>query len=549
MIFKEKLGIQGRLYIGFSILILLLLTSMIIVFIKISMAETSTKEVINYELPTRDISYDLNINIYESQSALKNWLIMHDEKFKLDFFNYWNNILHIESQLDELFQRKKGNILFKNWQEVKSIINQLKIVQTKIINMPINPAVITLFQRDAIPLANRLFDILDGPLTVSGSRQGGMFDLQAKQINEGTQQIINNMDDIKIIEYILFVICIIASIIITTLTARAVTHHITIFRKHSSRIASGDLTQRLRIHGTDELAKLGNDLNSMTEGLAKIAKQITDSCLNIVTTLEEVKRFVEVQSAGASEQASSINEITSSLDEIEKSSTQTMEKAKALGEIAERTREKSQNGLQAVSQSIMGMRNVREKVQTIAQTILELSTQTQQVGEITAVVNTLAQQSKMLALNASIEAAKAGDAGKGFSVVAVEVKNLAEQSEQSTTQVQKILEDIRHATEKAVLVTEEGTKGVDKGTELVEQTGEVVRNLSEVIQETIIASQQIEAAVRQEGIGIEQITTGMNEINQVTSSFVESVNQTTEAINNLVEIARELRKYIELYKT
>ncbi len=269
----------------------------------------------------------------------------------------------------------------------------------------------------------------------------------------------------------------------------------------------------------------------------------------MVTTLEQVKHSVDVQSAGASEQASSINQITASLGEIEKSSTQTIEKAKALGEAADRTREKGQMGLRAVEQSVLGMKEVKEKVQIIAQTILELSNKTQQVGEITAVVNGLAQQSKMLALNASIEAAKAGEAGKGFAVVASEVKTLAEQSEESTAQVQKILEDIRHATEKAVMATEEGTKGVDFGTQLVEQTGEVVRSLSEVISETTLATQQIEAAVRQESIGIEQITMGMNEINQVTSEFVESVKQTTEAMTHLSTISHNLKEHVDVYKT
>src|SRR6476469_851314 len=121
------------------------------------------------------------------------------------------------------------------------------------------------------------------------------------------------------------------------------------------------------------------------------------------------------------------------------------------------------------------MKSVRDKVQIIAQTILDLSKQTQQIGEITSVVNNIALQSKMLALNASIEAAKAGEAGKGFAVVASEVKNLAEQSEQSTTQVQKILEDIRHGTEKAVIVTEEGSKGVAEGTTIVKQMGEIMQ--------------------------------------------------------------------------
>ena len=320
------------------------------------------------------------------------------------------------------------------------------------------------------------------------------------------------------------------------------------YSEHTSKVAKGNLTDKLSIDGSQEMHQLGVDLNLMTNSLGTITKQITDAAHNMAGTLEEVKQAVDMQSTGATEQAASINEITASLSEIEQSSNQTMEKAKNLGNIAERTREKGETGLQAVEQSIIGMKTVREKVQSIASNILELSRQTQQVGEITQVVSTLAQQSKMLALNASIEAAKAGEAGKGFAVVAAEVKNLAEQSEHSLTQVQKILEDIRHATDKAVMVTEEGTKQVDFGTNLVEQTGEIIRSLSDVIHETSVATQQIEAAVRQEGVGIEQITAGMNEINQVTSTFVSSVGQTTEAMKHLSLITANLKDYIGIYK-
>jgi methyl-accepting chemotaxis protein len=320
------------------------------------------------------------------------------------------------------------------------------------------------------------------------------------------------------------------------------------YSTHISKVSKGNLTEQLEIAGSDEMLQLGRDLNLMTESLADITKKIMEATHSMASTLEEVKQSVVVQSAGATEQAASVNEITASLGEIEQSTNQTMGKAKELGTIAERTRENAESGLLAVEQSIEGMKTVREKVQMIASTILELSHQTQQVGEITQVVNSLAQQSKMLALNASIEAAKAGEAGKGFAVVAVEVKNLAEQSEQSLTQVQKILEDIRLATEKAVMVTEEGTKQVDYGTNLVEKTGEVVKNLNNVIHETSVATHQIEAAIRQENIGIEQITAGMNEINKVTGNFVDSVTQTTEAMKHLSEITENLKKYIGIYR-
>lgn len=320
------------------------------------------------------------------------------------------------------------------------------------------------------------------------------------------------------------------------------------YSEHSAKVASGDLTQRLQVDDSNEMRQLGHDLNNMTERLAEITKKITAASQSMSASLNEVKQVSDQQSVGVTEQAASINEITASLEEIDKSATQTMEKAKILGHLAMQTSEKGQMGLQSVEQSIGSMKAIRDKVQTIAASILALSHQTQQVGEITAAVNTLAQQSKMLALNASIEAAKAGEAGKGFAVVATEIKNLAEQSEQSTIQVQKILEEIRQATEKAVIVTEEGTKGVDQGTGFVEQMESIVRSLADAIYETMVASQQIEAAVRQESLGIEQITIGMNEINQVTNSFVATVKQSTESIHQLGIIAKNIKEYVDIYR-
>ena len=195
------------------------------------------------------------------------------------------------------------------------------------------------------------------------------------------------------------------------------------FSQQSSNVANGDLRERIKLNGQDNemMAKLGGDLNSMTDSLSTMTKQIMETSHNMVSTLEEVRRSVDVQSTGATEQAASINQITASLGEIEKSTTQTIDKARALGKAAKKTQEKGHLGLTSVEESVNGMKLVRDKVQIIAQTILDLSKQTQQVGEITAVVNNLAQQSKMLALNASIEAAKAGESGKGFAVVAAEV--------------------------------------------------------------------------------------------------------------------------------
>ena len=321
------------------------------------------------------------------------------------------------------------------------------------------------------------------------------------------------------------------------------------YQELMSKVAGGDLSQQVQVIADDDaLGQLGHDINAMISSLGEIARNVRQASQEIVVTLAEVSSTTTAQAASASEQASAVNETSTTLEEIKATSLQTLEKAQQLGESAEQTRKEGEQGQIAVKEAIEGMEVIRDRMEGIATTILELSEQTQQIGEITDVVAGLAQQSKMLALNASIEAAKAGDAGKGFAVVAMEVKELAEQSQQSTTQVQQILQDIRHATDRAVMATEEGSKGASEGMNLVNRNGEVMRELSDIIRETATASQQIVAAVRQEASGINQVSDAMEQINSVTSQLVVAVRQTEQANHDLSTVAQRLDSSSKVYQ-
>ena len=323
---------------------------------------------------------------------------------------------------------------------------------------------------------------------------------------------------------------------------------VAILSAHIEQVAAGDLSHRLEIVGDDDLARLGENLNAMTESLAVLTSRTTEGINTIYSALDQLQHSITGQSAGASEQAAAVNETTASLEQIKQMAAQTMEKVKFLGETAERSRQESEQGNAAVEQAMADMTALLGRMNGIAQTILALSEQTQQIGEITGVVSNLAQQSKMLALNASIEAAKAGEAGKGFAVVAAEVRELAEQSQQSTAQVQKILQDIRHATDRAVMATEQGSKGVDAGMVSVQRSGVVMKQLGAVVRETAMASQQIAAVGKQQFIGLEQVTTAMKDINQVTAQFVIGTQQSKESTVGISRVADQLRDSVSAYK-
>jgi methyl-accepting chemotaxis protein len=323
---------------------------------------------------------------------------------------------------------------------------------------------------------------------------------------------------------------------------------IAVYKAFIADVSKGDLTQQLEISGNDDLASLGEQINKMVSSLSLITGHIINVGHTLSETISRLNSTVVSQSSGASQQAAAVNETTTTLEEIKATSQQTQTKAQALGQVAENIRKEGEHGIIAVQEVIKSMGEIRERVNSISQTILMLSEKTQQIGNITTVISNLTQQSKMLALNASIEAARAGEAGKGFAVVATEVRDLAEQSQQSTEQVHKILRDIQLATDRAVMATEQGTKGVDQGEALVKNTGVIMEKLNKVINESVTASQQIVAAVRQEGAGISQVALAMTEINKVTAQFVGAAEQSKIISHDLTQISEQLQQSINVYK-
>lgn len=324
---------------------------------------------------------------------------------------------------------------------------------------------------------------------------------------------------------------------------------VTKYKTFIDMVSEGDLSQQLDIKGDNNLASLGININRMVKNLSHITNEASSVGQLISDTISKLNNSVLSQSSGATQQASAVNETTTTLEEIRATSQQTQSKALTLGTVAENIRVEGENGIEAVSQVIESMNKIRNQVNSISQTILSLSEKTQQIGNINNVISDITHQSKMLALNASIEAAKAGEAGKGFAVVATEVRNLAEQSQQSTEQVHKILRDIQVATDRAVLVTEQGAKGVDQGEVLVKNTGDIMRKLNNVIIEAVTASQQIVAAVRQEGAGISQVSVAMSQINKVTSQFVAAAEQTSAVSKDLKIFSDKLQKALSAYKS
>ncbi len=331
--------------------------------------------------------------------------------------------------------------------------------------------------------------------------------------------------------------------------------------EYMTQVAQGNLSARLSLEAPadsglggdgeespESLVVLGQQMNETTASLQNMIRRIREAANDLSAATAEILAATSQQVSGASEQSAAIAETTTTVDELKTIADQSVARAQEVAGASQRTVEVSRSGREAVQETVGGMAHIRARVEGIAENILTLSEQTQQIGEIIATVSEIASQSNILALNASVEAARAGEYGKGFAVVAAEVRSLAEQSRQATAQVRVILSDIQQATNATVMATEEGTKGVEEGAQLAEQAGAAIDQLAEVIGESTQAAAQLVAGGRQQASGVEQMAMAMQNINQATVNSLASVRQTEKTARELNDLARSLLDVVGQYQ-
>lgn len=327
------------------------------------------------------------------------------------------------------------------------------------------------------------------------------------------------------------------------------------YQQTLEQIASGALNQRLKIpdivipqREIQTLIQLGTTINQMLDRLQGIIVEITNAMKRLDTDTQAILDATARQIVMANEQDAVVTETTATVNEVRATVTETAERAQSVAETAQISVDISRTGTEAVTETVSGMDLIRRRVEDIADNILVLSEHTQQIGEIIATVNNLADQSRMLALNASVEAARAGEEGKGFAVVAMEVRNLADQNRDATIQVREILGEIQRATNGAVMVTEEGSKGVDQGQVLVNKAGDSIRELSRAIEDAAMAALQIAASTRQQTIGMDQLTQAMRTIKHATTETVGSTMQVEASVQRLRDAAHRVNEVLSELK-
>lgn len=314
----------------------------------------------------------------------------------------------------------------------------------------------------------------------------------------------------------------------------------------AQRIATGDLTVQVALQS--ERDEFGRAFATMVENLRELSRQVIDGVSVLGISTSAILAGTTQVVAGTTQAAAAIGQTAVTLDEVKQTAVLSSQKARHVSDTAHKAAQVSQTGRRSVEEALEGMHQIREQMELVAETITRLAEHTQAIGEIIASVNDLSEQSNLLAVNAAIEAAKAGEHGVGFAVVAQEVKSLAAQSRQATAQVRTILGDILKATSHAVVAAEQGARAVDAGARQSTDAGEAIQRLADSIAQSASAASQIAVSTQQQLVGMDQLAEAMGNIRTATSQNMESTRQAELAAHRLHELGQRLMGTVGRYR-
>jgi methyl-accepting chemotaxis protein len=338
------------------------------------------------------------------------------------------------------------------------------------------------------------------------------------------------------------------TILLSLLIERSITAPLRQFMAFVERVGKGDLTEQAAAGRQDELGQLATRLNHMVKGLRDVAGQTRSVAESLNAATAEILASTQQQAAGTAEQAAAVHQANATMAEISQSGAQISERARAVAAAADATSSASTAGLQSVQNTTGTMESIREQAEAVAENVIALSEKTQAIGEIIAAANDIAEQSHLLALNAAIQAAAAGEHGRSFAVVASEMKSMADQSKQATVQIRSILGDIQKSIASSVMLTEEAVKRIELGREQAEGADRSIRALTANIEESVQAFQQIVAGSNQQQIGFEQVAQAFRNIGIASEQTATSTRQSERAAANLNALAQQLRTAVERYQ-
>lgn len=376
------------------------------------------------------------------------------------------------------------------------------------------------------------------------ARQIGVMMLETDISHEYT--LVRNIIIFQVV--MLFLILIALAVMSSILLSRTILKPVSRIMSVSRKLSTGDLTDDIEVNTTDEMGQLAETMNFMLQAVRGMVGKIIEVVRRLMANSQEINTALQNQVAGASQQSASVTQITATMAEFSASSQQIAEHANKVLTIAEEALDHANEGEKSVSFVTDKMEEIHTDNTQTVQGIQALGNKTREISKIMDIINSIADQTKLIAFNAALEASSAGEAGKRFGVVAVEIRRLAENVEASTRETEKRITEIQDAVDQMMLASEKSTRCINEGLSFTSHTRETLGDIVDKSQNTRDAAQQITLSTQQQKTASEQVVQALKEIDDSGRQTTRAITQIGENGETLNQLAEQLQTLVKGFK-
>ena len=313
-------------------------------------------------------------------------------------------------------------------------------------------------------------------------------------------------------------------------------------------IADGDLSRRVNFESRDELGNLCKHFNEFVGKFQDIMFQLTTDASKVASASTQLLGTARLMAEGSEEVVAQSNTVATAGEEMAATSNDIAQNCHLTAQSAQRANESALEGARVVQATVAVMGVIAERVKSAAQTVESLGARSDQIGAIVGTIEDIADQTNLLALNAAIEAARAGEQGRGFAVVADEVRALAERTTRATKEISDMIKSIQKETKSAVTAMEEGNNEVERGTQEAARSGKALEDILEQINAVTIQANQIATAAEEQTATTSEISSNMMQITNIVQRTAQGAGDTSEAAKSLSSMSEDLRGIVSQFK-